>query len=57
MCDGELVGGSEEIRCAGEDDAPFHDWCPLDANEMSAIAVQRELEGLEQNATEIRCAV
>jgi hypothetical protein len=57
LCDGELVGGSDEIRCAGEDDAPFHDWCPLDASEMSAIAVQRELDGLEQIATEIRCTV
>jgi hypothetical protein len=48
LCDGELLGGSDEIRCASDDDAPFHDWCPLDANEISAIAIQRELDRLEQ---------
>ena len=27
--DGELFGGSHEVGCAGDHDAPFHYWCPV----------------------------
>jgi hypothetical protein len=28
LCEGERLCGAGEVRCAGEDHAPFHYWCP-----------------------------
>lgn len=32
LCEGELLGGAEEVACASGDDAPFHDLFSIDVS-------------------------